>query len=155
MSKYNIDEMLCHSLFNYLHTKSKLNNPCFIYAIANKFGKNKKIIDELNATCHIVFTNDTITFKPNIRREILRNQSRPKIKYVRNYVRNYVKKLLDDLGFDAFVYHNEQNSGSVYVSLRNTKNKTRIQQLGNVFKFDCDTPVLTQTILDSLTENHK
>ena len=53
MSKYNIDEMVYYSLFNYFHTKSKLNNPCFIYAIANKFGKNKKIIDELNAMCHI------------------------------------------------------------------------------------------------------
>lgn len=151
MSKYNIDEMVCHSLFNYLHTKSKLNNPCFIYAIANKFGKNKKIIDELNATCHIVFTNDTITFKPNIRREILRNQSRPKIKYVRNYV----KKLLDDLGFDAFVYHNEKNSGSVYVSLQEPKNKQRLQQMGNVFKFYDVLPVLTQSVLDSIKQHKR
>ncbi len=151
MTKYNIDEMVYHSLFNYFHTKSKLNNPCFIYAIANKFGKNKKIIDELNAICHIVFTKDTITFKPNIRRKILRDKSYSKI----TYVRNYVKKLLIDLGFDAYTYHDKKYCDSVYVSLRNTKNKTRIQQLGNVFKFDYDTPVLTQTILNSLTENHK
>ena len=87
MSKYNIDEMVYYSLFNYFHTKSKLNNPCFIYAIANKFGKNKKIIDELNATCHIVFVKDTITFKPKIRRNILRDKSYSKITYVRNYVK--------------------------------------------------------------------
>ena len=151
MSKYNIDDMVYRSLFDYMYTKSKLNNPCFIYAIANKFGKNKKIIDELNAICHIVFAKDTITFKPNIRRKILREKSYSKI----TYVRDYIKKLLLDLGFDAYTYHDKKYCDSVYVSLRNTKNKTRIQQLGNVFKFDYDTPVLTQTILNSLTENHK
>ena len=101
--------------------------------------------------CHIVFVKDTITFKPKIRRNILRDKSYSKI----TYVRNYVKKLLIDLGFDTYTYHDKNYCDNVYISLHNPKNKTRIQQLGNVFKFDYDTPVLTQTILDSLTENHK
>ena len=151
MSKYNIDEMVYHSLFDYLHTKSKLNKPCFIYAIANKLGKNKKIIDELNAICHITFTNDTITFKPKIRRSILRDKSYSKI----TYVRNHIKKMLYDLGFDTYTYQDKKHCDIVCISLRTPKNQTRIQQLGNVFKFDYDTPVLTQTILDSLKQQQK
>jgi hypothetical protein len=71
------------------------------------------------------------------------------------YVRDYIKKLLIDLGFDTYIYHDKNYCDNVYVSLRTPQNYTRIQQLGNVFKFDYDTPVLTQAALDSLKQKQK
>ena len=45
MSKYNIDEMVYSSLFDYKHTKSELKSPNLIYRFLNKVGKNKQIIE--------------------------------------------------------------------------------------------------------------
>lgn len=151
MSKYNIDDMVYVSLFDYAYTKSELKSPCFVYAILNKFGKNKKIIDKLNAICNISFSGDAIVFEPNVRRQILRERSYSKM----IYTRNYVKKLLADLGFETFVYHNNQDCASVYVSLHEPKNKQKLQQMGNVFKFDTSSPVLTQSVLDSIRQNKR
>lgn len=151
MSKYNIDEMVYSSLFDYKHTKSELKSPNLIYRFLNKVGKNKQIIDKLHAICHVVFTDSCLMFTPKIRRQILRDKSQSKIKYVRNYV----KSLLDDLGFETFVYHNNQDCASVYVSLHEPKNKQKLQQLGNVFKFMYKSPVLTQSILDSIKQHKR
>jgi hypothetical protein len=43
----------------------------------------------------------------------------------------------------------------VYVSLRNPKNNKRMRQLGNVFKFDCSTHQLTQSVLDFVQQNQR
>ena len=81
----------------------------------------------------------------------MRDKSYSKI----TYIRNHIKKMLYDLGFDTYTYQDKKHCDIVYISLRTPKNQTRIQQLGNVFKFDYDTPVLTQTILDSLKQQQK
>ena len=151
MSKYNIDDMVYHVLFEYIYVTSTLKEPCFIYAIANKFGKNKQIIDELNATCRIIFYNDTIMFTPHYRRKILRDKSYSKIKYVRGHIQG----LLTHLGFDTHVFKDKNYCGTVYVSLRNPKNNKRMRQLGNVFKFDCSTHQLTQSVLDFMQQNKR
>lgn len=151
MSKYNIDEMVYTSLLNYKYTKSELKSPNLIYKLLNKVGKNKRIIDELHAICKVVFTDNCLVFTPSIRRQILRDKSQSKIKYVRNYV----KSLLDDLGFETFVYNNNRDCASVYVSLREPKNKQKLQQMGNVFKFKNASPVLTQSVLDSIKQHKR
>ena len=151
MSKYNIDDMVYTSLFDYEYTKSELKSPNFIRAFLNKIGKNKQMIAELNAICNIKFSDNTIVFEPKVRRHILREQSYSKMIYVRNYVKN----ILIGLGFAPHVYHDKKVCKAVYLSLREPKNKQRLQQLGNVFKFDYATPVLTQSILDSIKQNKR
>jgi hypothetical protein len=151
MSKYNIDELVYGRLFKDMHTKSNLKNPNFIYMLLNKICNTNKIIKEVNSICKIIFMDDKIVFSPRYRRRILNEQSSEKVLYVRDYVR----KLLHDLGFETYIYHERCCCSTIYLSLKKTQNKKRLQQLGNVFEFEYETPVLTQSILDSIKQNKR
>jgi hypothetical protein len=151
MSKYNIDEMVYSAYFDYKHVKSELSTPNCVRVIFNKLSSVNKKVEEVNAKCKIEFLGDKIAFTPHYRRKIIRDNSHAKIVYVRDCIR----KILLDLGFDTYVYRDRMYCGTIYVSLHEPKNKQRLQQLGNVFKFDCKTPVLTQTILDSIKQNKR
>lgn len=71
------------------------------------------------------------------------------------YARDYVRKMLNDLGFDTYIYHDHRYCSTVSLSLLSQLNKKRLQQLGNVFRFQYKTPVLTQSILDSVRQNKR
>ena len=94
--------------------------------------------------------DDCIVFKPKFCKQIMRKKTQSKIKYANNYV----KKLLFNLGFDTYSYAHDELA-TVYISLRNPNNYNRLQQLGNVFKFKYGTPVLTQSILDSIKQKKR
>ena len=154
MSKYNIDDIVLRPIMDYVYTKSKLDSPNIFYVLLNKLNNNNKIIDELNSISEIKYMamgyDDCIVFKPKFCKQIMRKKTQSKIKYANNYV----KKLLFNLGFDTYSYAHDELA-TVYISLRNPKNYNRLQQLGNVFKFKYGTPVLTQSILDSIKQKKR
>lgn len=149
MSKYNIDDIVRRTPLIGPHTKSELTSPNAIRTLINKITNTKKIVDEINSICKITFLaeEDVIVFKPRF----LKGQCHANT----IYGRDYVKKLLYDLGFDTYVFHDIRYCSTVSLSLRELKNKQRLQQLGNVFEFEYETPVLTQSILDSIKQNKR
>ena len=149
MSKYNIDEMVYHSSPSVEYIKNELKTTDFIDQKAHKFAR--ETIDKISTMCLVVLTDDTIVINPNIRQDILRKESYPKMIYARNYVR----KMLYDLGVDTYVYHDIKYCDNVYVSLREPNNKQLLKHLENVLKFKYKTPVLTQSILDSMKQNRR
>lgn len=154
MSKYNIEEIVLRPIIDYAYTKSKLDTPSVFCVLLNKLSNTNKIIDELNSVCRIKYAvtshDDCIVFKPKFRRQIVREKPRPKIRYANSYV----KKLLFDLGFDTYTYAHDEMA-TIYVSLRNPKNHKRLQQLGNVFKFEGFVSPLTQSAFDSIKQHKR
>jgi hypothetical protein len=153
MSKYNIDDIVCVTPFTQACTQSKLTPPNAIRAFINKTSNVNKIVNEVNSICEITFldTEGIIVFKPKLRNRVLKPETVAKT----IYARNYVKKLLTDLGFDTYVYQDILYCSTVSLSLHKPKNQQRLQQLGNVFRFMYKSPVLTQSILDSMTQKKR
>ena len=149
MSKYNIDEMVYHSSPSVEYIKNELKTTDFIDQKAHKFAR--ETIDKISTMCLVVLTDDAIVFNTNLRQDILRKESYPKMIYARNYVR----KMLYDLGVDTYVYHDIKYCDNVYVPLREPNNKQLLKHLENVLKFKYETPVLTQSILDSMKQNRR
>ncbi|MEE1030125.1 MAG: hypothetical protein UIC65_03810 [Alphaproteobacteria bacterium] len=151
MSKYNIDDIVCGSPFINDYTKSELTPPSAIREFVNKISNTNKIIDKINSVCKIVFLGDVIVFTPRIRAKTSKKDLFQRMVYARDHIR----KLLCDLGFDTYVYQDMRYCATVSLSLREPKNKQRLQQLGNVFKFMYKSPVLTQSILDSIKQHKR
>lgn len=147
MSKYNINDIVCRLPFARAYTKSELTTPNAIRQFINKISNTDKKIDEINSFCKIVFMDNVIVFTPRLR-------SKASISEI-IYARDYVRKMLNDLGFDTYIYHDHRYCSTVSLSLLSQQNKKRLQQLGNVFRFQYKTPVLTQSILDSVRQNKR
>ena len=147
MSKYNINDIVCRLPFAQVYTKSELTSPNAIRQFINQISNVNKKIDEINSLCKIVFFDNVIVFTPRLR-------SKASISEI-IYARDYIRKILSDLGFDTYIYHDHRYCSTVSLSLLSHKNQERLHQLGNVFKFQYKSPVLTQSILDSIRQNKR